>query len=297
MAILQRLFVATQHVLPHHLLSRVVYVVVRWPWRPWKNLLIQVIARAFSIDTSEARRAVPTGYRTFNDFFTRELVDGARPIAPHGRVASPCDGAISELGPIAGDRLLQAKGRHYRVGDLLGQPDAAEAFAGGQFITLYLAPYDYHRVHMPIAGRLLDTTYVPGRLFSVSPLTTRRIPDLFARNERLVCRFSTELGELAVVLVGAMLVSAIETVWDGELTRHRTIHRESWRESDVRLDRGAELGRFNMGSTVILLFPEGTVRWDAGLGPEHRVRMGQALGEIAGPAPANRPDSKRISAC
>ena len=274
---MKRLFIALQYVLPHHLLSRLVYVAVRWTWTPWKNLLIRTITRAFAIDTAEAARSAPHEYRHFNDFFTRELKPGARPIAGNDALACPSDGKISRAGKIEGDTLLQAKGRRFTLEALLaGRSDLAGTFHNGRFVTIYLAPSNYHRVHMPVTGTLLETIYVPGRLFSVSPLTVAHVPKLFARNERLICRFATDHGEVVVILVGAMLVSGMETVWAGECGHGRAIVTEAF-EDGPRLARGAELGRFNMGSTVIVLCPENTVEW-APLDPEQPVRMGEALG-------------------
>ena len=280
----QRVFLTFQYLLPHHLLSRLIHHATRWRWRPWKNFLIRRICRTYNVDLDEVQRQVPDEFVSFNDFFTRELVDGARPLPTEAdAVACPSDGAISQLGDIDGDVLFQAKGRDYQLADLLGgRQDLAARFQDGVFATVYLAPRNYHRVHMPLAGRLVETTYVPGRLFSVAPLTVGNVPRLFARNERLICMFDTpDAGPMAVILVGAMLVSAIETVWDGEMSRSSEVRTTSYADRDVTLERGAELGRFNMGSTVILMFGADTVSWGA-YTCDQPVRMGQRLGTLLG---------------
>ncbi|MDX1569251.1 MAG: archaetidylserine decarboxylase [Xanthomonadales bacterium] len=274
---MKRLFVALQYLLPHHLLSRLVYVAVRWTWTPWKNLLIRVITWVFRIDTQEAVRRAPDEYVHFNDFFTRELTADARPIASGDVLACPSDGKISQAGKIEAETLLQAKGRHFTLQALLAErTDLVEIFENGHFATIYLAPSNYHRVHMPVTGRLTETIYVPGRLFSVSPLTVANVPNLFARNERLICCFETDHGEVAVILVGAMLVSGMETVWGGECGHGRRVVTETF-EAGALLQRGEEMGRFNMGSTVIVLCREGTMEW-TGLTQEQPVQMGEAIG-------------------
>jgi len=213
----QRAFLALQYLLPHHLLSKVVYRATRWKFGLWKNGLIKLIIWRFKPNLSEAESSTLDSYPSMNAFFTRSLKRGTRLIdASPGGLCSPADGVISQIGSIDQDRLIQAKGRTFSAEQLLGNDPAAKAFTNGQFTTIYLSPKDYHRIHMPLAGKLLQTTYVPGRLFSVAPLTTQHIPNLFARNERLACMFETEFGPMAVVLVGAMLVSSIETVWAGE---------------------------------------------------------------------------------
>jgi phosphatidylserine decarboxylase len=272
--------------LPHHAVSRLVYHLAR-ARQPWlKQLLIDGLIRAYKIDLADAAQPDPRAYPDFVSFFTRALRDGARPLAGDERtLVSPADGVLSAHGAIAGDRLLQAKGRSYTVPELLGGDFAlADEFTGGAFCTVYLAPGDYHRVHMPLAGTLRSMTHVPGRLFSVQGATVRRIDRLFARNERLVCVFDTACGPLVVVLVGALLVSSISTVWAGEINPHGA-RRGLWRktypaagEGSVQLARGAELGRFAMGSTVILLLPPGGFAWTQGLYGGMALRCGQALG-------------------
>jgi phosphatidylserine decarboxylase len=282
-----RLYVGLQYLLPQHLLARPVYALTRVHWRPLKDGLIRVFARHFRVDLGEARDPDPSAYPHFNAFFTRELRPGARPIAgPEGTVVSPADGVLSQLGAIGDGRIFQAKGHEYALLDLLGG-DAGRAapFQGGCFATIYLSPRDYHRVHMPLAGRLREMVHVPGRLFSVNPVTTSAVPRLFARNERVLCLFDGPAGPMAVILVGAIFVGGIETVWAGEITPRRgPLPAVRYNADAVHLDRGAELGRFNMGSTVILLFPPGQVAWDARLGPGTRLRMGERLGEVRDPS-------------
>ena len=284
-----RLYVGLQYLLPHHLLARPVYRLTRVRWRPFKDLLIRVFANHFQVDLGEAQSPEPSAYPHFNAFFTRELRPGARPIAgPELAVVSPADGVLSQLGTISEGRIFQAKGHEYTLLELLGgDTERTAPFQGGGFATVYLSPGDYHRVHMPLAGRLREMVHVPGRLFSVNPVTTRSVPRLFARNERVLCLFDGLSGPMAVVLVGAIFVGGIETVWAGEITPRRgPLPPVRYDTEAVHLDRGAELGRFNMGSTVILLFPPGMVRWDSALIPGTRVRMGGRLGEVIGHSPA-----------
>ena len=277
-----------QYLLPQRLSSRCIYALtrVRAPW--FKNRLIRVFSRRFGVNLGEAESADPNAYPHFNAFFTRALRPSARPLAaPANALCSPVDGAVSQLGTAAGGRLLQAKGRDYSLGELLGDERRAQPFLGGPFITLYLSPRDYHRIHMPLAGRLCETVHIPGRLFSVSPLTTRVVPQLFARNERLVSLFDTAAGPLALVMVGAINVGSMQTVWAGQITppygRPGRVMVQSYPaagETAVALAKGMEMGRFNMGSTVILLFAPGAASWSAALAPGAPVKMGQQLGEV-----------------
>ena len=273
--------VLLQYALPHRLLSRLVYWGTRWTWRPWKNRLITTVVRRYGVDMSEAEQTDPSAYPTFNAFFTRALKPGARR-APDdaGAIACPADGRISQGGAIRAGRLLQAKDREFSVAELLADAAAAALYTNGSFVTVYLSPRDYHRVHAPLAGTLRETVHIPGRLFSVAPSAVADVPRLFARNERLVCHFDGERGPFAVVLVGAMLVSGIETVWGGvEIPPYaRSIVRKDWRGRGIRLERFAELGRFNMGSTVIVLLPAGAFTLASGLTPQTAVRAGQAIG-------------------
>ena len=275
-------FVRLQHAVPQHALSRLAgrFAGSRRPWL--RDRLIERFARTYGIDMSEAERPLGS-YDSFNDFFTRSLKPGARPLADATEhVLSPADGAISQLGKIEKGRIFQAKGHEYTATELLGgDTDAAAKFEHGHFATIYLSPRDYHRVHMPVAGRLAQTTYVPGDLFSVNTETAAGVPRLFARNERLACLFDTELGSVASVMVGAMIVAGIETVWGGRVQPHgkeliRAVHGEDG-EGSQRYEAGDEMGRFLLGSTVVLLFEEGRVAFDEGLKAGSPVRMGQAL--------------------
>jgi phosphatidylserine decarboxylase len=270
-----------QYLLPHRLLSRLVLWATRWRYRPWKDFLIGRIVRAYAVDLDEAAESDLAAWPHFNAFFTRALKPGARPHpADPAAIACPADGRISQAGAISDGRILQAKGHDYSVAELFADTEAARPYADGQFLTVYLSPRDYHRVHMPLAGELVETLHVPGRLFSVAAFAVAGVPRLFARNERLVCHFRGEHGPFAVALVGAMLVSGIETVWGGvEVPPYgRGIRRRDWRGHGIRLERGAEMGRFNMGSTAIVLLPAAVGRFQAGLAPEQAVRVGQAIG-------------------
>jgi phosphatidylserine decarboxylase len=273
--------VLLQYLLPHRALSRVVYWATRWTWRPWKDFLISRIVSAYRVDMEQAVVTDPSVYPTFNEFFTRALKPGARPLPDDPQaLACPADGKISQLGPINGDRIFQAKGFDFSVGELLADALDAKTYTDGTFITVYLSPRDYHRVHMPLAGTLRETLHIPGRLFSVAPFSVNAVPRLFARNERLVCHFDGDDGPFVVVLVGAMLVSSVETVWSGlEIPPYaNAVTRKNWRDRAIRLERGAEMGRFNMGSTVILALPAGRVVWDERLAAETPVQVGSRIG-------------------
>ncbi|MFO1469194.1 MAG: archaetidylserine decarboxylase [Steroidobacteraceae bacterium] len=282
-----RMFAWVQYVLPQHALSRLVLRAtrVRSPW--FKNALIRGFRKLYAVDMSEAQIEDALRYASFNEFFTRALKDGSRPMAGgEPGIISPVDGTVSECGGIHADRLLQAKGRDYRLTDLLANRPWAQEFTGGTFCTVYLAPYNYHRIHMPVAGTLLETVYVPGRLFSVNAATARHVPRLFARNERVLTLFDTAVGRVAVVLVGALNVGSMATVWAGDITPARRRELTVLPASDVTLAKGAELGRFNMGSTVILLFQPHRVRLLPKLAAGSIVRFGEAIG-TALPAPAS----------
>jgi len=277
------LFLASQYLAPHHLLSRMYGLVAECRIPVAKNWMINAFIRRYGVDMSEAVLEDPRLYQTFNAFFTRELKPDARILDddPHA-VVCPADGALSQLGPIEHGRIFQAKGRRYDVTALLGGDiERAQPFMNGNFATVYLAPRDYHRVHMPIAGTLREMIYVPGRLFSVNPLTTRNVANLFARNERVVCLFDTEYGPMALVLVGAMIVASIETVWAGLIAPHkrhvRTVRYPPAAGAPIHLPQGAEMGRFKLGSTVIVLFGSNRVRWSDSLLQFGPVKMGQVL--------------------
>ncbi|MXP15432.1 phosphatidylserine decarboxylase [Altererythrobacter confluentis] len=283
-------FIWLQHIAPQHALSKLAGSLAssRTPWI--KNRLIRQFISAYNVNMAEAAQGA-SDYASFNDFFTRALKPGARPIAdPQHSIVSPADGAISQLGRIDNGRIVQAKGQSYSAAELLGGDEALAArFDGGAFMTIYLSPSDYHRVHMPVGGTLASTTYIPGALFSVNQQTAAGVPRLFARNERLSCVFDTDLGSVASVMVGAMIVASIETVWSGRVAAHgkHIIHTDfdakSQRDSALSaepapmLAAGEEMGRFLLGSTVILLFEPGRIEWLAELAPTDKVRMGQAI--------------------
>lgn len=281
----KQLFIAFQHCVPQHLLSRAIGKIADCE-TPWvKNAFIRWFVKKYQINMSEAREEIPTQYPNFNAFFTRALKDSARPIdTTSGNIVSPADGAISQLGAIENNRLFQAKGHTFSLNALLGgDNERAQQFANGQFATIYLSPRDYHRVHMPIAGTLTHTTYVPGDLFSVNQTTAEGVEQLFARNERLVAYFDTEYGPMAMILVGAMVVAGIETVWgDQEAPRlKKPIHTpfSNVERAPIHLEKGAEMGRFKLGSTVILLFPENKVNWQAELATNSPVQLGKAIAQ------------------
>ena len=277
-----RLFVWFQYLLPQHRLSRLILAATRVRTAWFKNWTIRCFLKLYRVDMTEAAESDPYRYGSFNEFFTRALKDGARAIAGDAAaIASPVDGCISEAGTIDRDRLLQAKGRHYRLTELLAAQPWASRFEGGSFATIYLAPFNYHRVHMPLLGTLQETVYVPGRLFSVNAVTAQHVPGLFARNERILTLFDSSVGQFALVLVGALNVGSMATVWAGDITpaARRVVTRVPG--PPTTLEKGAELGRFNMGSTVILLFEPNRVRWHPQVRAGSAVRLGQSLGVIA----------------
>ena len=272
--------VLLQYILPHRFLSRLVYWGTRWTFAPWKNWLIATIVRNYAVDMAEAAQPDPLAYPHFNAFFTRKLKPGARQAdTDPAALISPADGRISQAGPIVDGRIFQAKGQDYSAAELLGDEASAAPYRNGRFVTVYLSPRDYHRVHMPLKGTLKETVHVPGRIFSVAPFAVEAIPRLFARNERLVCHFEGEQGPFAVVMVGAILVSSVATVWDGLVIPPYApaIRRKSFAGQGITLDRFAEMARFNMGSTVIVLLPEGMAELDA-WAPQQAVKVGQRLG-------------------
>jgi phosphatidylserine decarboxylase len=278
---LGRLFVWFQYVLPQHALSRLILRATRVRTRWFKNALVRGFLRLYTVDMTQAQQSDPLSFGSFNEFFTRALKADARPIAADPRdIACPVDGMISEAGTIDGNRLLQAKGRYYTLTDLLAGQPWASRFEGGSFATIYLAPFNYHRVHMPLRGELRSTVYVPGRLFSVNRVTALAVPRLFARNERVLTEFDGALGEFALVMVGALNVGSMATVWAGDITPAARRVITLLPPQHVALDKGAELGRFNMGSTVILLFEAKRARWHAGVRAGASVRMGQSLGRL-----------------
>jgi phosphatidylserine decarboxylase len=265
-------------------LSRLMHGVARLRWGWWKNALIRWFTRHYEVDLDAAQERDLRAYPDFNSFFTRALKAGARPIVREGdAVVCPVDGTVSQAGELRGETLIQAKARHYSLTTLLGGVrERAAPFRDGSFATLYLGPRDYHRVHMPLRGRLREMVYVPGRLFSVNTPTARVVAGLFTRNERLVTLFDSPAGPMAVVLVGAIGVGSIETVWSGRMTPPYLHRANTWdytgQANPILLERGEEMGRFNLGSTVIVLFGVGQVRWRSELSPQAPVRMGQTIG-------------------
>src|SRR6056300_1260836 len=279
------LFVTLQKLVPQHLLSRVVGRVAESG--RLKKPFIRWFVKRYSVDMSDAQEQDPLAYENFNAFFTRALKAGARPFAEGINdalpILCPADGAISQLGEINEHGLLQAKGRYYTVADLLASNQDAADFDGGSFATVYLSPKDYHRVHMPVAGKLTKMSYIPGDWYSVNKQTAEGVPNLFARNERLVCLFDTELGPMAVVLVGAMIVAGIETVWAGRVCPGRDRHKDQVTQYEatvpaIEFAAGAEIGRFYLGSTAIVLFGHAAVELIGKLAADSPVRMGQLLG-------------------
>jgi len=244
------------------------------------QFLIKLFIKAFNINMQEAFYEQPSAYKTFNDFFTRPLKDGIRPIVEDEKtLCHPVDGAVSQFGDIIGDKVFQAKGHNYSLTTLLGgKPELAECFKGGKFATIYLAPSDYHRIHMPIAGKLTDTLHVPGELFSVNPLTAANVPGLFARNERVVALFDTPVGKVAMVLVGATIVASIETVWAGNITPPAGKYVQHWQHNgeNIELAKGEEMGRFKLGSTVVMCFEPNSIEFD-NLSAGMITRLGKAM--------------------
>lgn len=277
-----RLFIAFQNVVPQQLLTRAAGALAELRRPAWlKNLFIRKFIQMYDVNMTEAAKPDYRHFSCFNDFFTRALRIGARPLASAG-ILCPADGAISQLGAITDGVLLQAKGRNFSLVNLLGG-DAAQAaqFQNGQFATIYLSPKDYHRVHMPVTGTLVSTRFVPGKLFSVNAVTAENVDSLFARNERLICYFDTPHGPMAMILVGAMIVAGIETVWAGRMTPQRAVTANfSSASPQITLAKGEEMGRFLLGSTVILLFPKDVMQWDAQYHAGVATRMGEALGNV-----------------
>ena len=279
------LFIVFQYLVPQHLLSRLVGRIAN-ATTPWiKNAFIRRFAKRYNVDMSEAAQEDPTAYPTFNAFFTRALKDDARPVNAMGdAIVSPADGVVSAAGNITEDRVIQAKGKSFSLTALLGgSEDTAWPFQDGAFATVYLSPKDYHRVHMPCAGTLRKMIYVPGKLFSVNQTTSENIDNLFARNERVVCLFDTAAGPLAMVLVGAMIVAGIETVWAGQVAPSgQGLYEVDYDDNPPQhFAKGQEMGRFMLGSTVILVYGKDAASWLSGLGENRAVRMGEAIGALA----------------
>lgn len=289
MRYLNYISILLQYILPHHLLTWCVRGITRIRFVPFKNVAIKLFIRAFNVDMSIAEQQDPSAYPDFNAFFTRSLKSAARPIASNpGEIACPVDGAISQLGEISADgRIFQAKGHDYSLEELLGgSKEMTALFEQGSFATIYLSPRDYHRIHMPLKGTLQQMTYVPGRLFSVSKFASEQVPRLFARNERLVNLFETDAGPMAMIMVGALNVAGMETVWAGNVPDSVNWEIKKWdyrngaSEKTIELGHGEEMGRFNMGSTVILLYSHSRIKWSSALCTESPVQMGQPLATI-----------------
>lgn len=281
---MSRLAVAPQYLLPKRLLTQLMGHLANLRGGALTHAVIRRFVAKYKVDMSEAADPRIESYSSFNEFFTRPLRAGLRPIADAPFVC-PVDAAISQFGPIEHDQIFQAKGHSYSTRALVGgDAQLARLFDHGHFATLYLAPRDYHRIHMPCAGRLKRMIYVPGELFSVNPLTARHVPGLFARNERVVCVFDTEYGPFVNVLVGATIVGSMATVWHGVVNPPRTRDIREWRydDQDVRLDKGAEMGRFLLGSTVVMLFPRNVVSFHPDWAPARPVRLGEAMASYVG---------------
>jgi len=283
-----KLKVLPQYFIPQHFLTSLVYKITRCetPW--FKNNLIKLFISIFDVDMSLALNPDPESYSSFNTFFTRELSSEARPlILDDHSILCPVDGAVSQVGNITHknndeDTIIQAKGKSYTLKDLLVEDELVSMFSGGTFATLYLSPKDYHRIHMPMSGQLSRMIYVPGKLFAVNSHTLRVVDAVFARNERVINIFNTDIGPIAIVMVGALNVGSMETVWAGQITpaRDKIISDTQYSDDDVKLEQGQEMGRFNMGSSVILLFPKGVMQWTDGMVADKVIVMGENIGNV-----------------
>ena len=274
-----QLAVIPQYLMPKLAMTRLAGLVASAEWGSVTTWVIKRFVKRYNVNMNEAANADPAHYKSFNEFFTRPLKDGVRPLSSSEWVC-PVDGAISQCGAIERDQIFQAKGHHYSTRALVGGDAALAAqFQNGQFATLYLSPRDYHRIHMPMAGKLLRMIHVPGDLFSVNPTTARGVPGLFARNERVVCEFETERGPMVLVLVGATIVGSMATVWHGQVNPPRPGTVREWRyeSQDVRLQKGEEMGRFLLGSTVVMLFPENSLRFPDDWLSTRPLQMGEAM--------------------
>jgi phosphatidylserine decarboxylase len=278
----ERLTVSLQYLLPKQTLTALAGRFAGWQGGALTTRVIRWFVRRYQVNMAEAANPDVAAYGTFNEFFTRPLREGARPLAAADFIC-PVDGAISQFGAIERDHIFQAKGHRYSTTALVGgDAELAARFDNGSFATLYLSPRDYHRIHMPCAGRLARMIHVPGELFSVNPATARGVPGLFARNERVVCVFESDFGPFVLVLVGATIVGSMATVWHGVVNPPRPGSLREWRydETPVILEKGAEMGRFLLGSTVVLLFPRDTIAFEPGWQPAGAVRMGEAMGSL-----------------
>lgn len=284
MSIKETLITLPQYILPHHFLSQVMSKFTHCENTTWKKLMISQIIKFYHVNMADAQQEDINAYRSFNHFFTRALKDGVRPLTElKTGVACPADGAVSQAGQISAGDIFQAKGKSFTVTELLGgDAQRAAPFEDGLFTTIYLSPKDYHRLHMPLTGTLKEMIHIPGRLFSVNGATANSVPRLFARNERVACIFDTEIGEMALVLVGAIFVSSVETVWHGVVTPPTIREVRSWKyaENAPVLEKGAEMGRFNMGSTIIVLFGKDKAQWLPEFVAGKAVQMGELIGQF-----------------
>lgn len=281
---IKKIFAWIQYPLPHHLISRLVGFLAQTRIGWLKNVLIKQFIKIFKVDMSEAEQPNGSQYENFNQFFTRPLKEGVRPvISLDHSMACPVDGTVSQLGAIDYGRIFQAKGHSYSVLELLGGDiERAAPFMGGQFATIYLSPKDYHRIHMPVKGTLKQMVHVPGRLFSVNPATTENVSGLFARNERVVAIFDTDYGPMAMVLVGAMIVASIETVWSGQITPlNRDVAVTQYNNTQgITLEKGEEMGRFKLGSTIVMLYGQEMTEFLDSMQAGTATRMGEHFGQF-----------------
>jgi len=276
----EKLFIISQYLLPQHLLSRAMGLLTNCKIKVVKNYCIQKFIKKYGVNMAEAECQNHQDYVSFNDFFTRKLKAGIRPIDQDNQaIICPVDGQISQLGTIEDKKLIQAKGFNFTTDGLLGNSQVADKFRNGSFATLYLSPKDYHCFHMPYTGSLKQMTYIPGKLFSVNQTTTRHVPNLFARNERVVCLFDTEFGEMAVVLVGAFFVASIHTIWAGKITPglKREVTTVSYQPGEIALNKGDLLGHFELGSTVIVLLPKGIGQFEESFIQLSEVKVGMKM--------------------
>ena len=276
-------FILMQYILPQHLLSALMHKIARCKASWFKNFLTTQFIKLFNVNMSEAAEPDPEQYEHFNAFFTRHLKNDARPLDDvENNLASPVDGTVSQLGQITNSQVFQAKGKHFNLAALLGSDTMTADFEDGSFNTIYLSPKDYHRIHFPTDGKLKKMVHIPGDLFSVNQTTVEAVDELFARNERVVAFFDTPAGPMAMVMVGAIFVSSIETVWHGEVTppRHNQVRRWTYEDSALSFNKHDEMAFFNMGSTVILLYGKDAVSWEDELTAGQTVRRGQPIGHI-----------------
>lgn len=278
------LFVALQHLIPHHALSRLVGTIAESEISWVKDPMIRWFSNRYGVNLDEALENDPLKYSSFNNFFTRQLKEGARPVdGSINSITSPADGVVSQFGSINAGSMIQAKGKDFTVKQLLAcDAELADKFQNGQFATVYLSPKDYHRVHMPCDATLKHMTFVPGKLFSVNEVTANNVSGLFARNERVVAVFDTPTGMVAMVLVGAMIVASIETVWAGEVApiRQRIQHYQYEDNKSLQFSKGDEMGRFKLGSTVVMLSENPNWSWESGLEAGSEIQMGEKLASV-----------------